>query len=64
MRTKRYRYTEWVRFNRNLWTPVWDMLYGTELYDHQADPEENHNLAYEEAGLVNYLRPKLRAGWR
>jgi hypothetical protein len=37
-----------------------------ELYDHQADPQENQNLAGEPAreALVEQLMKQWRAGWR
>lgn len=32
--TKRYRYTEWVKFLRKpVYKPDWNTLIGTELYD-------------------------------
>jgi uncharacterized sulfatase len=37
VRTERWRYTEWDRGQK-----------GAELYDHEADPEELHNLATDE----------------
>ena len=37
MRTDRYRYTEWAEPGKE---PA-----GVELYDHQADPAENVNIA-------------------
>ena len=67
MRTRRYRYTEWVSF-----TPApdyevdWENDNGRELYDHETDPGETYNLAnlpeYEE--LVDELSKTLRDGWR
>jgi len=37
-----------------------------ELYDHQADPQENTNVATrpENAALVKELMAKLTAGWK
>jgi hypothetical protein len=37
-----------------------------ELYDHQADPRENQNLAGEpgQKALVDRLMSQWRAGWR
>jgi hypothetical protein len=37
-----------------------------ELYDHQADPQENQNLAAEpgQQPLVERLLTQWRAGWR
>jgi len=50
VRTERWRYTEWSDGNR-------------ELYDHDADPEENHNLAAaaEHVGTVSELHQLLRS---
>ena len=61
------RYTEWVRFPgpSNAWQPVWSELYATELYNHTADPEENHNIFLEIGGsdVAKALRKRLRMGW-
>jgi iduronate 2-sulfatase len=38
IRTDRYRYTEWYRFNT-------DSLVVTELYDHRTDSAETINIA-------------------
>jgi iduronate 2-sulfatase len=58
IRTDRYRYTEWAEPDKE---PV-----GLELYDHQADPAENVNLAGrpEQKELVAQLNRQLQAGWR
>ena len=58
MRTDRYRYTEWAARGQ---APV-----AVELYDHQADPGENVNIAEkpENAQLVKELSRMLDAGWR
>ncbi len=60
MRSDRYRFTRWV--NRDDHSKV-DAV---ELYDHQADPQENQNIAGqpENAMLVNELTAKLNAGWK
>lgn len=60
MRTDRYRYTEW-RAERGAGEVV-----ATELYDHEADPGENANVAGrpENAALVTELAAQLAAGWR
>ncbi|XP_021204789.1 iduronate 2-sulfatase [Bombyx mori] len=44
IRTKRYRYTEWISFNNTLFTKNWNNNYGIELYDHIIDPIESKNL--------------------
>ncbi|XP_062513926.1 iduronate 2-sulfatase-like [Corticium candelabrum] len=66
MRTDRYRYTEWVKFDYNEYKPDWNQLNATELYDHQTDPEENHNVASEKdmMSVVKMLSEQLHAGWR
>ena len=52
LRTKRYRYTQWGP----------DGSDGVELYDHQTDPQEMHNLAETAAhhGLLSQLAEQLR----
>lgn len=44
IRTKRYRYTEWVPFNKTSFKINWNKLYGVELYDHIIDSDESDNL--------------------
>lgn len=67
MRTPRYRYTEWVRFKgRPYYRPDWTKLRAVELYDHDKDPEENHNCA-NDPGLKSvryHLSAMLHRGWR
>lgn len=60
MRTDRYRFTVWVL--RNDHTKV-DAI---ELYDHQADPQENINIAKkpENAQLVSQLMEQWKNGWQ
>jgi len=60
MRTDRHRFTVWVE--RGDVTKV----EAIELYDHQADPQENQNLATEagQQPLVERLMTQWRAGWR
>ena len=36
MRTDRYRYTEWVRWNGSALAPIWSDMRARELYDHQV----------------------------
>jgi len=60
MRTDRYRFTQWVeRDDRR-------RVVATELYDHEADPDENTNLANDRASadLVTRLAEQLKAGWQ
>jgi len=54
MRTDRYRYVEWQ--NRS------GALVARELYDHQADPDENQNAAGDpaNAALIERLGQRLR----
>ena len=55
VRTERYRYTEWGEGKD-----------GAELYDHDNDPLEMHNLAADPqfAGVVQDLKMMLHAGWQ
>lgn len=55
IRTDRYRYTEWLG-------PEADLL-ADELYDHQTDTPEDHNVAGrpENAALVKELRAQIEA---
>ncbi|XP_052127808.1 iduronate 2-sulfatase isoform X2 [Frankliniella occidentalis] len=48
VRTSRHRYTEWVKFDTKTMTPNWTKVYGSELYDHVIDPNENLNLGDRE----------------
>jgi len=58
VKTPRYRYTEWKEEEGN--------VYARMLYDHQADPYENVNVAElpANAELVQRLTGMLAAGWR
>jgi arylsulfatase A-like enzyme len=58
VRTDRWRYTEWVNAKQQ--------NVGIELYDHQADPAENVNVAADSANKsrVAELARLLQAGWR
>ncbi|XP_031763478.2 iduronate 2-sulfatase [Galleria mellonella] len=51
IKTKRFRYTEWISFNNTLFTRDWNKVYALELYDHSFDPEETKNV---------YLQPKYK----
>lgn len=63
IRTKRYRYTEWVLFNNTLFTVDWNKLYGLELYDHFVDPDESNNLylVHKYKNIKQYLSRLLRS---
>jgi arylsulfatase A-like enzyme len=60
MRTERHRFTVWVERGNSA------KVESVELYDHQADPQENQNLAAEpgQQALVEGLMTQWRAGWR
>ena len=66
IRTDQYRYTQWIKFLKRSWTPDWNTVYGNELYDHYADPNENVNLAVDSSysTIVDDLSQKLQNGWR
>ena len=73
MRTRRWRYIEWVRFDKRTIppTPLWDQLLGTELYDHTMEDivenvAESVNVVAQPmlASTVARLSARLRAGWR
>jgi len=57
MRTLRWRYTEWVNFKTG-------KLLASELYDHENDPAETVNLAYQQKYklIIEQLGPMLRTG--
>lgn len=63
IRSKRYRYTEWVSFNNTLFTIDWNITYGLELYDHIIDPEESNNLylVHKYKNIKQYLSKLLRS---
>lgn len=58
MKTDRYRYTEWREADGK--------AAAVELYDHQADPAEDVNLAGQPGReqLAAELRRQLKGGWR
>ena len=59
MRTDRHRFTMWVDAKDH------GKVDAVELYDHQADPQENENIAGrpDMAATVEALTAQLRAGW-
>lgn len=73
MREDRWRYVEWVKFNHTTALPDWSVVFGQELYSHEANPVvdgtfdyENENLASDpaHADLVEAMRARLKDGWR
>jgi hypothetical protein len=60
MRTDRYRITRWVDAKDH------SKLDAVELYDHQADPEENTNIASDPAQklLLEKLTQRWKSGWQ
>ena len=70
VRVDKYRYVEWVKFNRDTAEPDWDNVWGVELYDHSEPAkffnQDNSNLAKEPAmaSVVQELRQLLHEGWR
>lgn len=60
MRTDRYRLTVWVDREQH------DQVDAVELYDHQADPQENTNVAKVPANaeLLERLMEQRRKGWQ
>ncbi|KAK7072874.1 hypothetical protein SK128_018164, partial [Halocaridina rubra] len=60
MRTHRYRYTVWLRFNNVTYEPDWSYIYAEELYDHKVDENENHNVC----GKDLYKLRKKRLHWQ
>lgn len=67
MRTKRYRYTEWIFYDVVKFQPIWEKKRKYfELYDHKTDPEENANVGPSPAYslVVEKLSKDLREGWR
>jgi len=53
IRTSRWRYTEWARWNGAKLKPDWSDIAGIELYDHNHDAYENSKNSYEQFENVN-----------
>ncbi|GFT48249.1 iduronate 2-sulfatase [Nephila pilipes] len=66
IRTARFRYTEWVKFNKDRFKPDWPVIISRELYDHMYDPNEMNNVSDldEYANMVIELSKKIKKGWR
>ncbi|CAH2243583.1 jg12893 [Pararge aegeria aegeria] len=56
IRTKKYRYTEWISFNNTQFTRNWNKMYGIELYNHMVDGEESNNLHFD----PNYIHVRQK----
>ena len=68
LRTKEYRYTEWVVYDTVKYEPIWDEARnrGFELYDHNVDPFENVNRINDPkyVDVKEKLSKMLHDGWR
>lgn len=66
IRTARFRYTEWIKFDNRHFKPDWAVIISRELYDHAHDPLEVNNVSDEEeySNLVIELSKRNKRGWR
>ena len=70
MRTAQFHYTEWVHIKAlggHNYEPEWDRSCDwAELYNLDADPKENVNIAREDEykEVVEQMSQRLRGGWR
>ena len=72
IRVAGWRYTQWVKFDSNSTTPLWDEVVDHELYPHSTEPErcefgfEHVNVVSDpaHAQTVKELAAGLRAGWK
>ncbi len=66
MRTKHYRFTEWVGYDPVTFTADWRNVVAGELYNHVTDPREDHNLYNntQYRDVQERLAGELRLGWR
>ncbi|KAK0163107.1 hypothetical protein PV327_006815 [Microctonus hyperodae] len=66
VRTKRFRYTAWLKFNQNKKKSNWNKIIAEELYNHIYDPDEifnqQNNDSYRE--IKKKLTKLLKNGWR
>ena len=70
IRSDRWRYTLWVKWDGAKLAPIWDAVVGEELYDHDGDDGmdtdgfENVNLVDDaHADVRAQMRASLFAGW-
>ncbi len=61
---REYRYTEWVDFEAMANVGPWRRVVGVELYDHEADMQENYNMASHATSqeVVKALSAQLHLG--
>ena len=71
IRSDRWRYTLWVKWDGAKLAPIWDAVVGEELYDHDGDDGmdtdgfENVNLVDDaHADVRAQMRASLFAGWK
>ena len=64
MLTKKYHYVEWYTWDNT--TKQRGEFKAAELYDQQADPDENENIVVNEKNqaLMKELSAELKAGWK
>ena len=55
LRDDRWRYTEWVQWNKSAWLPIWGDFGehgGPELYDHEGDIGDDMDVATDKDNLA------------
>ena len=70
VRSLRWRYTAWLKWDGQRLTAMWDEVVGEELYDHQGDDGmdtdkyDNENVALANPAVCQLHKAALIAGWR
>ncbi len=66
IRTREFRYTEYVKFDYWHHRPIWNITNEAELYDHRLELGEVNNRFSDPdyANIRSVLQSQLRAGWR
>ncbi|KAK0158700.1 hypothetical protein PV328_009676 [Microctonus aethiopoides] len=66
VRTKRFRYTAWLKFNQNKKKSNWNKFIAEELYDHNFDPNEIFNQQNNDSyrKIKQKIKKLLKNGWR
>lgn len=59
IRTDRWRYTEWAKWDGKNLRPIWEESAGVELYDHKGDDGPSSKASYEQFENVNVASQKL-----